>query len=513
MKHLNICLFFLIATLTSLTAQERHIIFIGNSITQGVILKEPKTSSPPAQTMAWLTTESDLPFGFTNCGVSGRTTVDFLPAKGTEFTRVVEAADAAQSKGAQLIFSVMLGTNDSAIRGPLGAPVHPEQYQTNIKVLADELLQRYPGAMILLHRPIWYSPNTHNNSTYLREGLERLNSYFPVLKKLEEEYAVTHPGQLFLGDTLAYDHFRDKRELFFAEEGKAGTFSLHPNEAGAKELGAFWGRAILDRLTRKPLFREYPLSTVKEKPAADEDPEKGLTAPSLRIYLPEAEKATGRMVIALPGGGYSGLAMFHEGFDWADYFLSKGIAFGVLKYRMPAGDHTVPFADVQEAFRLVREHAAEWKVNPDDIGIMGSSAGGHLASTFATHAPAAERPAFQILLYPVITMDPELTHAGSRRNLLGENPSQELTNRFSNELQVKGDTPPAFIIFAADDKVVPPANGLRYAEAMTRHNRPVTFLLYPTGGHGFGFRNNFAYKRQFLLELDRWLTGLETIGE
>ena len=513
MKHLNLILFFLTATFTMVTAQETHIIFIGNSITQGVILEEPQTTSPPAQTMAWLAAESDHSFSFTNCGVSGKTTIDFLPAKGTHFNKALEAADAARAKGARLLFSVMLGTNDSAIRGPLGAPVHPEQYQTNIRAIADALLARYPGAMILLHRPIWYSPNTHNNSSYLREGLERLNSYLPVLKKLAAEYAVTHPGQICLGDTLAYHHFRNKSELFFTEEGKAGTFSLHPNEQGAKELGAFWGKAILERLTREQHYSEFPLSTVKEIPAADEDPKKGLTAPSLRIYLPAAEKATGRMVIALPGGGYSGLAMFHEGFDWAEYFLSKGIAFGVLKYRMPQGDHTLPFADVEAAFNLVREHAAEWKVSAEEIGIMGSSAGGHLASTFATHAPAAEKPAFHILLYPVITMDPALTHGGSRRNLLGENPTEEMTHRFSNELRVDGDTPPAFIIFAADDKVVPPANGLRYAEAMTRHNRPVTFLLYPTGGHGFGNRNSFAYKRPFFLELDRWLEGLETGGE
>lgn len=261
-------------------------------------------------------------------------------------------------------------------------------------------------------------------------------------------------------------------------------------------------------LTREPLFTEYPLCTVKKKPAADENPEKGLTAPSLRIYLPSPEKATGRMVIALPGGGYSGLAMFHEGFDWAEYFLSKGIAFGVLKYRMPMGDHTIPFADVAAAFTLAKAHAAEWNLNPDDIGIMGSSAGGHLASTYATHTKTADKPAFQILLYPVITMDASFTHAGSRNNLLGVNPSQEMTDRFSNELRVQGDTPLAFIIFAADDKVVPPANGLRYAEAMTRHDRPVTFLLYPTGGHGFGNRDTFRYKHQFMQELDKWLEGL-----
>ena len=272
---------------------------------------------------------------------------------------------------------------------------------------------------------------------------------------------------------------------------------------------------ILKDLQAHPAFQEFALPATKtdaaatsEMAAVDADERRGLPSPSLRVYLPDRDKATGRMVIALPGGGYSGLAMFHEGFDWAEWFLSKGIAYGVLKYRMPAGDHTIPFSDVQAAFALVKEHASEWNVQTGDIGIMGSSAGGHLASTYATHTKAEDKPAFQILLYPVITMDASFTHAGSRRNLLGEHPTVEMTNRFSNELRVDGDTPPAFIIFAADDKTVPPANGLRYAEAMTRYRRPVTFLMYPTGGHGFGNRESFAYKRQFLLELSCWLEEL-----
>jgi len=208
--------------------------------------------------------------------------------------------------------------------------------------------------------------------------------------------------------------------------------------------------------------------------------------PSLRVYLPDPEIATGRMVIALPGGGYQHLAVFHEGYDWAPFFLSKGIAFAVLKYRMPNGNRDIPFADVRAAFAFVRQHAAEWKVDPSNIGIMGSSAGGHLASTFATHTTAPESPAFQILLYPVITMDPTFTHAGSRKNLLGDNPSREIADLYSNEKQVTAQTPRAFIIFAADDQTVPPSNGFRYAEALQKNKVALTFLLYPKGGHGFG---------------------------
>ncbi len=255
-------------------------------------------------------------------------------------------------------------------------------------------------------------------------------------------------------------------------------------------------------------FTEYPLNTVKKAPDMNEDARKGMDAPSLRVYFPSSEKATGRMVIALPGGGYSHLALFHEGYDWAPFFLSKGIAFAVLKYRMPQTDYTIPFADVKAAFDLVKAQATIWKINPQDIGIMGSSAGGHLASTYATHTEGQEKPAFQILLYPVITMDTTFTHAGSRRNLLGENPSTDLVNRFSNEKRVDRATPPSFVIFAADDKVVPPSNGFRYVEALTDHKVPVTFLLYPTGGHGFGNRDSFLYKDQFMEELTKWLKNL-----
>lgn len=231
-------------------------------------------------------------------------------------------------------------------------------------------------------------------------------------------------------------------------------------------------------------------------------------SPSLRVYLPSPEISIGRMVIALPGGGYSALAVDHEGYDWAPFFLERGIALGVLKYKMPQTNHSVPYADVDAAFKLVKEHSEEWNINTDDIGIMGSSAGGHLASTYATHSNADDKPAFQILLYPVITMDMSFTHQGSRNNLLGENPSQEMIDRFSNEKRVDKFTPPAFIIFAADDKVVPVLNGLRYTEVLIDNNVPVTFLLYPTGGHGFGNYDSFTYHEQFLLELSKWLDEL-----
>lgn len=246
----------------------------------------------------------------------------------------------------------------------------------------------------------------------------------------------------------------------------------------------------------QPSYKEFTLNVAND-------------TSSLRVYLPSPEESTGRMVIALPGGGYSNLALFHEGFDWAPFFLNKGIAFGVLIYRMPKGDHTIPYSDVKAAFDLVNVNSEEWQINPEDIGIMGSSAGGHLASTYATHTTKDDKPAFQILLYPVITMDASYTHMGSRNNLLGENVSQELVDRFSNEKRVDESTPPAFIIFAADDKSVPAKNGLSYTEALIENDVPVTFLLYPTGGHGFGNYDTFKYLDQFTQELSVWLDNLK----
>lgn len=266
--------------------------------------------------------------------------------------------------------------------------------------------------------------------------------------------------------------------------------------------------ATENRATAPVSYMEFSMNADSDEGILENDKSRGLTAPSLRVYLPEKEKATGRMVIALPGGGYQNLAVFHEGFDWAPYFLDKGIAFAVLKYRMPAGDPGIPFTDVKAAFDFVREHAAQWNIDPIDIGIMGSSAGGHLAATFATKTAKDDRPAFQILLYPVITMDLSFTHMGSRRNLLGEEPSPEEINLYSNEKQITKDTPRAFIIFAADDKAVPAKNGFHYAEALQEKEIPVTLLLYPEGGHGFGYRESFPYREQFLMELNNWLKNL-----
>ena len=223
------------------------------------------------------------------------------------------------------------------------------------------------------------------------------------------------------------------------------------------------------------------------------------------VFLPEEKKATGRAIVCCPGGGYTHLAMQHEGFDWAPFFNEQGIALIVLKYRMPHGNYTVPAEDAEEAMRLVRKNAEAWHINPNDVGIMGFSAGGHLASTVATHATSDAMPNFQILFYPVISMEQGITHQGSRDNLLGKSPKQKLVNEYCNEQHITKKSPRCFLALAHDDRVVLPVNSLNYYEQLNAHEVPASMHIYPTGGHGFGIRQSFTYHFEMMLELKAWL--------
>lgn len=231
--------------------------------------------------------------------------------------------------------------------------------------------------------------------------------------------------------------------------------------------------------------------------------------PSIRVFLPEAGKATGRAVMCCPGGGYSHLATGHEGYEWAPFFNERGIALIVLKYRMPHANADVPISDAKEAMRLVREHAKEWNINPKKVGIMGSSAGGHLASTIATHSDSLTVPAFQILFYPVVTFDYRYTHKGSRHGLIGEQASQNMVDLYSNELQVTSLTPPAIMLLSDDDRVVPSQNSVNYYLALKRHGIKAAMHIYPSGGHGWGCRENFRYHKQMMADLSAWLETIK----
>jgi acetyl esterase/lipase len=220
--------------------------------------------------------------------------------------------------------------------------------------------------------------------------------------------------------------------------------------------------------------------------------------PTLTPWLPDPANATGAAVVICPGGGYAGLAN-HEGADYARFLNEQGIAAFVLKYRLGSAGyrHPVMLNDAARAVRTVRARAAEWKINPERVGIMGSSAGGHLASTLLTHFDAGQpaaadpverqssRPDFGILCYPVITMG-EFTHQGSRNNLLGPNPAPDLVKLLSNELQVTPRTPPCFLWHTWEDKAVPVENSLQFAEALRKAGVPFAFHLYQKGPHGMG---------------------------
>ena len=224
------------------------------------------------------------------------------------------------------------------------------------------------------------------------------------------------------------------------------------------------------------------------------------TEATLTIY--PAKKPNGQAIIACPGGGYAGVATTHEGHDMATWFNTQGITYAVLHYRMPYGKHEIPLSDAHQAIRYMRKNAVQLGFN--QLGIMGSSAGGHLASTAATHFDAETRPDFQILFYPVVTMT-EHTHQGSKDNLLGKNPSEELVKLYSNELQVTEQTPPAFIMHSSDDTIVPVQNTLNYYLSLCKHGVPASVHFYPIGGHGWGYNESFPYKAQWKDEMEKWL--------
>lgn len=227
---------------------------------------------------------------------------------------------------------------------------------------------------------------------------------------------------------------------------------------------------------------------------------------SMSVYLPDAAKSNGQFVIVCPGGGYKGLAWRTEGTEVALWLNKQGIAAGILKSRVPNGHHDIPLMDAQRALEIVRDNAKEWGVKRDQIGMIGFSAGGHLAASAATFIESrSARPDFIMMIYPVVTMDRELTHKGSRELLLGDDPSPEMEERYSMELQVKRNTPPCFIASTYDDKVVDVRNSLLFFNALKAEDVNCEMHIYPSGGHGWGFYKPFAYRAEFESTLKRWL--------
>lgn len=245
------------------------------------------------------------------------------------------------------------------------------------------------------------------------------------------------------------------------------------------------------------------------------------TGGKMEVFHPDADKACGRAIIICPGGGYSSLSTENEGTSWAEYFNELGYVVAVLKYRLPEwGYDSRPLEDAQAAVLLIRSRSEMWNIKNGCVGVMGFSAGGHVASTLATHAAEGAEPDFQILFYPVITMDPSYTHIGSHDCLLGRTPTnesqllayQEKELFYSNEKHVTETTPPAFITYATDDSTVPIANSKNYYAALVEHEVPAYIKEYPSGGHGFGwYKASFAYHDDLLNELTTWLNSLDEL--
>lgn len=273
----------------------------------------------------------------------------------------------------------------------------------------------------------------------------------------------------------------------------------------------------------------YPGEIPNFKPVADQEEItadgqviRKVSRPTLTAFLPPKQIATGAAVIICPGGGYHALMAKREGSDLAKVFNEMGVAAFVLKYRLPNDEFQedksiAPLQDAQQAIKTVRQNSDKWQINPAQIGIMGFSAGGHLAATAGTHFDEAVidnprqtslRPDFMILIYPVISMNESIGHMGSRGFLLGDTPSQKMVDQFSNELQVNAAAPPAFITHGSDDSVVPVANSLKFHQALVAHNVPAELHIYAKGEHGYLQRPAFD---EWFGRVRHWMKSLDLI--
>lgn len=278
-----------------------------------------------------------------------------------------------------------------------------------------------------------------------------------------------------------------------------------------------------------PLWQSVPNSQVADEEEVREDGRilwvRKVQKPSVQPFLPAKQQSTGQAVLICPGGGYSGLAYDWEGTDIAKWFNSKGVAAFVLKYRMPQSksvviSHLAPIQDAQRAIRMIRARAKEWNIDKSKVGVIGFSAGGHLASTLSTQFTEKKyepkdsidtysaRPDFSILVYPVISMKESVTHEGSRDQLLGPDPDMKLIQQYSNEQNVSKDTPPTFLVHAIDDKAVPAENSLLYYSALKEENVSAELHAYPYGGHGFSLAIGQGHLEKWTDRLSDWLSYL-----
>ena len=247
-----------------------------------------------------------------------------------------------------------------------------------------------------------------------------------------------------------------------------------------------------------------------------------VTNPDLTIFLPPAGSANGAAVLICPGGGYGALAFDHEGNAIARWLNENGVAGIILKYRLPSdrimeNKSIGPLQDAQEAMRIIRRNAAKWKIDPGRIGVIGFSAGGHLASTLSTHYAevvykiidnTSARPDFSLLIYPVVSFDTTITHRGTRNNLIGLRPDDASVRHFSNELQINSDTPPAFLVHSADDNAVPVMNSIGYFRGLQKNKIATELHIFQKGGHGYGLSPNGGTESSWPELCVKWMKAM-----
>lgn len=231
------------------------------------------------------------------------------------------------------------------------------------------------------------------------------------------------------------------------------------------------------------------------------------------IYHPVKAVKPAPAILICPGGGYAGLSMDNEGHNMAKWYLSKGFVAVVLKYRMPHGVNTIPLTDAEKAISIIRSNATKWNLDVNRVGVVGSSAGGHLAASLSTLAADANRPNFAVLYYPVISFDDKITHLGSKKNLLGSDVNnQELVNHYSLDKQVNEKTSKTLILVGDDDQTVPPINSILYYTALHEHHIPAALYMFPSAAHGFGSSPDFIYHEETLDLIQKWLQYIKVIN-
>lgn len=282
--------------------------------------------------------------------------------------------------------------------------------------------------------------------------------------------------------------------LVFPVKGQTKfTLPLWPN--GAAESNGITAKEIIEN--------HYMMTNISEG--------------GISVQLPEISKANGAAVLICPGGGYQAEAIYHEGFEFADWLNDHGIAGIVLKYRLPNGHADIPITDAKQAMRIIRAHAAEWHIDPNKVAVAGFSAGGHLASTLGVRYDLGDstatdslmrystRPDLMLLFYPVITMKLGETHLGSRQNLLGMNPTEQQVDYYSNELYVNKNTPPAILMLSDNDTTVPQINSIQFYQALHANKVPASLYIFPSGGHGWGMHTNISFWQDWRALLLNWL--------